>query len=320
MADPPATGIDDITDDLLELIILLCVPSSACLVRAASVCKLWRRVIAGARFLRRLRCRHAPAVAGYYYNHSLSSFDPLPSPKAGTGVDLRHMSLDFLSDMVAAAHDAKVADSRGSLLLLEFFNPESYPGDFPDALVVCEPLTRRHRRIPPLRDINSSNNCQFERSYLIDGEAADELGRCISMSNFRVLCEVYRDGTSHAALFTAGDGDGGGDAEGSWREKAIDHIFPRIDYMRRVLGRADGSWYFYNEGMAGVVLDGRTGEYSPFALPGTSDWDLHGRWSSKFDVTDGHDGKPRIVSALDNTLKVFARVGGDWVMEKKAPA
>ncbi|GJN03410.1 hypothetical protein PR202_ga20851 [Eleusine coracana subsp. coracana] len=68
MADAPTrTSIDDFTDDLLELVFLH-VPSPTSLVRAAAVCKPWRRLIADARFLRRFHMLHRPAVAGYHFN------------------------------------------------------------------------------------------------------------------------------------------------------------------------------------------------------------------------------------------------------------
>ncbi|OEL33262.1 hypothetical protein BAE44_0005719 [Dichanthelium oligosanthes] len=80
--------------------------------------------------------------------------------------------------------------------------------------------------------------------------------------------------------------------------------------------------YFLNRsGRALIALDGHTGEYSPsFVLPTTEEWPAH-LWNYPVYITDGRDGKPRIFSAVDNTMKVFARLdgdgGGEWALEKK---
>ncbi|RLN28581.1 uncharacterized protein C2845_PM05G03550 [Panicum miliaceum] len=97
----------DLHDDVLGLV-LERVGSHVSLVRAAAVCRRWRRAIAGAAFLRRFRSLHAPVVAGYYHNtspwaHFLMGVDArtskgpvfLPSSPL-TMVDARHFSLDFL--------------------------------------------------------------------------------------------------------------------------------------------------------------------------------------------------------------------------------
>ncbi|KAL6900863.1 hypothetical protein ACP4OV_005539 [Aristida adscensionis] len=167
--------------------------------------------------------------------------------------------------MIPGVRLPRVVDSRGSLLLLALClqGRDAYADarEFPHVLVVCEPLTRRCRRIPPPRGFVTG--CRYEQSYLIDGDD-DRVGSCIGMSNFKVLCEFSRRGVPLAAVFNAG---GGGDGEDSWRERSIGHIVPRIDHTRRILGPSGGYWYFYVRGTGGVVLDGRTGEYSPFALP-----------------------------------------------------
>ncbi|CAL5006528.1 unnamed protein product [Urochloa decumbens] len=313
------TSIHDVPDDLLETI-LLRVSSPVHLARAGAACKLWRRVIADGRFAARFRSMHAPAVAGYYFNSFRSfrrmpgpsgsirpSFDPSPS----TGIDPRYFSLDFLSDdVIAGTHSAIVLDSRGSLLLIEFEGLRYFRGSFPAALVVCEPLTQRYEKIPRPRDFDGG--CTYLRSYLVDGKTGCD--DPISMSSFRVLCDMYRGGVAHAAMFTAGG------SEDSWSEKAIDHVSPVLDHTRLIKGRAGGCWYFYIQGMTWIVLDGATGEYSSLDLPTTVDWGLNGDYTRmhRFYVAEGRDGKPRIFSFKDNTVKVFARLGGDgeWALER----
>ncbi|RCV30968.1 hypothetical protein SETIT_6G138600v2 [Setaria italica] len=308
MVDARTTSIHDLPDDLLEAI-LLRVSSPVCLARAGAACKLWRRVIAGDRFAARFRSMHAPAVAVYYSNSCRSfrsmakpwtsirpSFDP--SPSTATGIDPRNFSLHFLSDdVIVGLHRATVLDSRGGLVLIEFDGLQHIRQTFPDELVVCEPLTRRKEKIPRPRGLDDGDCmiCIYGRSYLVDA-AGEASGFTISMSSFRVLCDM---------------------------EKAIDHVSPKVDHTRRILGRAGGSWYFYIKGMTWIVLDGSTGEYSSSDLPTTVDWGLddHTRMYG-FSVTDGCDGiKPRIIKLLDldNTVKMFARLGGngdEWALEK----
>ncbi|GJN16367.1 hypothetical protein PR202_gb03350 [Eleusine coracana subsp. coracana] len=329
MADAPTrTSIDDVTDDLLELVFLH-VPSPTSLIRAAAVCKPWRRLIADARFLRRFHMLHRPAVAGYHFNKPRfckwekeiiykPAFEPVASSTQLPAINARHFSLDFLSDnMTAEFIKPEIMDSRGSLLLMEFrgSNCNNLSHDFPGALVVCEPLTKRYAAIPRPWDFDASS-CQYERSYLLDGGVADEAGDRIGMSNFRVLFELNRGNRAHATVFTAG-----GDMS-SWSEKAIDDLLPVINYKRHVLGRAAGSWYFFNRehcSTTGVVLDGSTGEYSSFEMPNVDeDWSVHNKWNHRFYVTDDCDGKPCILSLVDTNLRVFTKRGGDnsdeWVL------
>jgi hypothetical protein len=104
---------------------------------------------------------------------------------------------------------------------------------FPDMLVVCNPLTRCYKRIPPPPDLGGS--CRLHEFYLVDGEADDGVGGRVSMSNFRVLCEVHCNGITRNAVFTAGGA--GVDDESSWTDKAIENIIPRLRHKRH-FGRA----------------------------------------------------------------------------------
>ncbi|TVU49473.1 hypothetical protein EJB05_00786, partial [Eragrostis curvula] len=92
---PGPTSIHDVTDDLLELI-LLQVSSAVCLVHAAATCMLWCHVIAGAGFLRRFRSLHGTHVLGcYHIKYGQDIFVPAAVPP---GIDDRRrlsLSLDF---------------------------------------------------------------------------------------------------------------------------------------------------------------------------------------------------------------------------------
>ncbi|CAO2169949.1 unnamed protein product [Urochloa humidicola] len=185
--------MDAMSDDVLGLV-LERVSSHVSLIRAAAVCRRWRRTITDAAFLRRYRSLHAPAVFEDYHNVSpldlgaeAGTSGPVFARSSSSTVDTRHFSLDFLPD---DAGPWNILDSRGSLLLM---NRRGFRPPFPD-MVVCEPLTRRRVAISPPADLGDGS-CFLLQSFLVDG-CTNASGR-ISMSNFRVLCLLYSGGHRH---------------------------------------------------------------------------------------------------------------------------
>ncbi|CAL4897581.1 unnamed protein product [Urochloa decumbens] len=282
------------SDDVLRLV-LERVDSRVSLIRAAAVCRRWRRAIADAAFLRRYRSLHGPAVAGYYHNEriSLRWRDGRPAfvPSSPSMVDARHFSLDFLPDV---AGSWTILDGRGSLLLLGHASHAEFSDN-----VVCEPLTRRYRRIHLLPDC--VDGCYGWELFLLDGESNEAGGR-ISMSNFRVLCVFLRGGLTHAAMYTVGS---------SWNKKNID---PSLK-LSVPMGHSGGCWYFV-QGKALIILDGSTGDFSSSELPPLRDWDSD-TWEHDFFVANGRDGRLHIFTLSDNTMKMLTRLeGGEWALEK----
>ncbi|TVT99878.1 hypothetical protein EJB05_54731, partial [Eragrostis curvula] len=336
-----ANTILDLNDDVVGLILELCIDSQVSLIRAASTCKRWRRVIADAAFLRRFRSLHAATVAGDYYNDTpmplkgvglvaaRKSKGPVFVPSPSLPIDGRHHSLDFLPHGGGKAW--AVVDSRGGLLLMTRRRRRVDPNKKDVMMVVCEPLTRRYSEIPPPPAILFSNGFDhyIKGYYLVDGDA-DEAGGRIGMSNFRVffeLCHALGDGVPHTAAVFAAAGDGS-----SWSEKAMDQImaprhgcaektaFVSPHYCRaRVLGTVAGSRYTYLEGGTLVALDCSTGEFSSSQLPANSkySWDLTS-WPFSFHAVEGYDGEPRIFTLFFDEMRVFARSdddGDDWRLE-----
>ncbi|CAN6352154.1 unnamed protein product [Urochloa humidicola] len=298
--------MDVMNDDALGLV-LERVDSHVSLIRAAAVCRRWRRAVADAAFLRRYRSLHAPPAAGYYHNPTAPwnvdgklGYSPVFIPSSPLTVDARHLSLDFLP---GGAESWSVQDSRGSLLVL--MDTRYHGRAFPD-LAICEPLTQSYRMIPP----PPGSDCWG--SILLDGEV-NEVGGRISMSNFRLLCMFHCNGVMLTSIFTAGS---------SWSERNIDPMAPGIGPEFRlpaILGRASGSWYFYiKDGSRTLIgLDGSTGVFSSSVLPAIENWD-DCIPRNKCVLTEGCDGKPRIVVAFDGTMKVFARLDSNkWALEKK---
>ncbi|CAL5092746.1 unnamed protein product [Urochloa decumbens] len=284
------------SDDVLGLV-LERVDSQVSLIRAAAVCRRWRRAIADAAFLRRYRSLHAPSVAGEYHNGAWRSDEgPVFVPSSPSMVDARHFSLDFLPNGAGAW---SVVDSRGSLLLLMDMRSMRLLGNRLPYMVVCEPLTRCFEIIPPLAvDIDAGCSC------LIDGIGIEADSR-ISMSNFRVLCMFLCHGFTHTAMLTVGS---------SWSEKSICHAAPNF-HSTSSLGHAGGSQYFCVEGRTLVHLDCSTGDFTSLAI---KDLDFDQERCNLF-VTELRDGKPRIITVSNSTLKVFARLdNGEWALEKSA--
>ncbi|CAM0148401.1 unnamed protein product [Urochloa decumbens] len=294
------SGSDDVLDLVLER-----VDSHVSLIRAAAVCRRWRRAIADAAFLRRYRSLHAPPASGYYHNPSFpggTEGKTVFVPASPSIADARHFSLGFLP---GGDESWCVWDSRGSLLVL--FD-DSEPASL--VLVVCEPLTQRYRMIPPPPD---SDSLDILGSFLLD---ADEVGSCISISNFRLLCLYDCNGVILTSIFTAGS---------SWSEKNTTPMAPSFTpslWPSHILGRASGSWYFYTLDKSRMLfnLNGSTGELACSVLPaieGIEDWDRHVQTRSCV-LTEGCDGKPRIIVAFDDTMKVFTRLDSTkWALEKK---
>uniref|UniRef100_M8C3Q8 F-box domain-containing protein n=1 Tax=Aegilops tauschii TaxID=37682 RepID=M8C3Q8_AEGTA len=216
---PPAAEIDVLLDDLLELVFLR-LPSPANLVRAASTCKRWRRVIAGdgGGLLRRYGTLHGASddVVGHYCVDDCDgypyrrrpSLDPVfvPSPSSSSPwadtVAARNLALDFLPRGEFGDSRWELADIRGGLLLV--FDRAVAP-----RLLICDPLRRCYREIPRSAWFHG---CHLLGAFLLDGEDADA---GISMSNFRVSCMLYcfrnRNGSVKFRFWSRGSDDGSAD-------------------------------------------------------------------------------------------------------------
>ncbi|CAN6204169.1 unnamed protein product [Urochloa humidicola] len=323
-AGPAVASVHDLPDHLLELIFLR-LDSCAGVVRAASACRRWCRVLAGAGFASRFGSLRggrggAPLLAGHY--HTVDTFFDrsaaasrampvfLPSPGMA-GVDPGHFSLDFLPDSTSW----ELADSRGGLLLLFKKNTAqaSWTGYryLPDQLVVCEPSTRRHQGIlsPPYLQLGKCIGL-----FLLDGDgdttgSSGGGGRRIGMSSFRILAVLHEfrpwaDGGWRVLPESAAAFDG---------DTAVvpDHV-EQISFAGRVGGSA--YWAIGQEHGAMLVLDVATAAFSVVTLPEHL-LRPHDRYN--FRVVGG-GGALRVVRLLENELKIFAqrRSGGDeWVID-----
>ncbi|VAH10443.1 unnamed protein product [Triticum turgidum subsp. durum] len=325
------TGVHHIPDHLLELV-LLRVATPLALLRAASTCKRWCRLIftddatsPDHRFRRSLRAARVP---GHYHvdgnNHVF-----VPDPSAADGLNRRHFSLDFLPAVPDGSLPWELADSRGGLLLLYrrdvvyYRMGRMWDGDagylqFPD-MVVCDPLTRRCQGILYWEEMWSDPCLGL---FLLDGDAAGETagGSFIGMSNFRVVAVVYEShvfgnnrGTPRACVSSSG-------RDGGWRQETAaggDVSIPEYNLIS-FAGRARSSlfWRMEREG-AVLALDDATIQFSLITFPctvvGTPEE------SSAFRVIGGDDGAVRVVRVMaNNDLTVFRQLdsSSEWVVEK----
>ncbi|CAN6356494.1 unnamed protein product [Urochloa humidicola] len=301
-----------IPDDILELI-LVRLDSTACLIRASSTCKRWRRLIASEGFLRRFRLIHGPPIAGTYHSIARSAHpEALPDfvPSPSSGINGRHFSLDFLRD---SSFEWVLKDTRASLVLLErrrLAGRYQQEQDF----VICEPLSRRYEVIPPLYRAPWDYRTE---AFLLDGDDSsstvmqDGSGNGIGLSNFRVLCVASIIGGCEAGVFTSS----------GWRTISI-HGQSKFRYFD-LMGHSKGKIYFWVQGSMAVVVDRATADLASFMLR-IRDGGVEGFYDHhRATVTTGRDGEARIAVSrhYSGDMKVFAARqvlagGSEWVLEK----
>ncbi|CAN6173980.1 unnamed protein product [Urochloa humidicola] len=348
-AGAAATSVRDLADDLLELV-LLHLDSPVDLVRAAATCKHWRRLVAGTAFLWRVGSLHPPRPIGTFYSinpdeprsygqhHVWPQGDPVFVPSSASASDgptgLLQLSLDFVPPVNRGARE--LVDGRGSLLLLL---GEKHRIERPDCmccwiaadymtpdLVICEPLTRQYRRIPP----PFGGRVCVLGAFLLDGDSDEAGGAAVmGMTNFRVLLvhyeydnghgEIYGHGHPLASVFTCSSGNG------RWhydeRDEAGVHL-PSLEEVH-LAGRTGGRIYWGCEDKQVMVVDERTlGIFTMLLSEHMMNWMEFGRDNFRV-VGGGHDGTVRIVHlTYDGELEVFGqgygdRANDDWVPEMR---
>ncbi|CAL5080926.1 unnamed protein product [Urochloa decumbens] len=297
-----------IPDDILEDIFLR-LDSDVWLLRAASTCRQWCRVVSDTSFHRRFRTIHGPPIAGVFYvkgaedwrQRQWLNFEPMPSAAA---IDDRHLSLDFLPDSDPTPRVWSIRDTRGSLLLLQRC-PEVGDYGHPD-LVVCDPIAYEvisTRRLVPCR------NCD-PIAYLLDGEAAGG----ISVANFRLAFWLYSSsGYGKPAHYDAAVLSFGRNHVHSMRQISIGA------QERRSMGHTTVAVYWYTGQGKVLAFDKTSADFSCSLLPDMEEWSLP-VGQTELGVTAGRDGKDRVVHSGDGgKMKVFVRLqgsSGDWGLEK----
>lgn len=285
----PAMAVNELPDELLESVFLR-LASPICLVRAASTCRRWCRVVADAGFLRLYRSRNALTIGNYIATDTgifANWSRPSPScrvsslafvPAAAAVTSSKRFSLDFVPEPGNTSW--VLADSHGGLVLLV---PERYYWGNASSvsIVVCEPWTRRYRTvIPPLE--NKHVAC-LDASLLGAGTGSEKKNNnnnhVAGVSNFTVLLILYTfgSGAKTACIFSTFTGADeelrlrltrSMDLGDLIRPKGVPRRQRHFDAdAMHFAGRAGGSLYWGT--IYGVVfaLDESTGELSPLTLP-----------------------------------------------------
>uniref|UniRef100_A0A0E0HC77 F-box domain-containing protein n=1 Tax=Oryza nivara TaxID=4536 RepID=A0A0E0HC77_ORYNI len=135
--------------------ILIRLTDLADLARAASACKPLRRLITSRAFLARLHALHAKPLLGLLLlERDRCGFLPAATAVAAAVARASDFAFSFLPDHAAGW---RLRDVRHGLALLSSSSSSSYlsplgdRGFFPD-VVVCDPMRRRHVRVPPIPD------------------------------------------------------------------------------------------------------------------------------------------------------------------------
>ncbi|CAN6361525.1 unnamed protein product [Urochloa humidicola] len=320
-----ATSIHDVPDELLELV-LLRVPTTLCLFRAAATCKSWRRVVAGAGFLSRFRSLHGPCLLLGHYCVNAKDMDDgitrlkaefIPSPSQPANNHLRQrLSLDFLlrPPPCKDRHRRVLTDSHGGLL--GFVRDNWYA-------VVCDPWTRQYREVRfPWGQDNGNRDRTYHciGAFLLDGEADHDGSNSNGspMSSFMVLCVClildHLDDRveAHACVFSA--------RHDRWIPSSVCTDIGRVhwtggfnldllDTYKRIVGRVGGYIFWFGHPGYVLALDENTGEFSTFRLPAPPDMDVYSRAHQLY-----HEQNVRVVSgggSIGATLRVVCVVDGD---------
>ncbi|CAL4898344.1 unnamed protein product [Urochloa decumbens] len=312
------TTIHDLPGELLELT-LLHIPSTVGIIRAATTCKLWRRVIGDAGFLSRFRRLKGPHILGYYhyYEDGRTDFFPFPAPEGEeiAAVDNR-VSLHFLpttkfysNPMHLVLHDSH----RG---LLTFYRKGF-------SIIVCCPWTKKYRELYPTKSRGDTHTI-FLGIFLLDADP-NETGPGLNMSNFRVLsvrltCYFpYDSKIVDASVFYARDD--------SWLQlgtAAVSDIVPGEIFPKSCLvqvGHASGSICWLSKTTNVVLhLDESTGEFSRFTLPGHAGINYYNRWNLR--VIGGDTSSVYLVRISGDDLELlgYDRQIGAYVVERKVRA
>ncbi|CAL4905651.1 unnamed protein product [Urochloa decumbens] len=318
-----ATTIHDISDDTLE-VILLRVPSPVVLIRAAATCKLWRRVIGDAGFLRRFRRRNGPYVLGHHVYYSdyggRTAFNPLPAAAAEIaiigGISYR-TSLDF------PPSSSVLHDSCGGLLA------SSTIGSL--EINVCCPWTLEQKLFvcPTTSACGAAGEFLCPTTVILGAFFLNDPDDTPNMSNFRILCvglrECRHDGRKATVVqiqsFVYAATDNSCLQLGAMAVSDITQggLFWRPSL--ELVGRAGGSICWCPERASNVVLhlDESSGEFSRFTLPGHARV-RYNRMNLR--VIGGDAGTVHLVRIAYDELEVlrYARGGsngGECVVERR---
>ncbi|KAE8783649.1 F-box domain containing protein [Hordeum vulgare] len=301
---PPAVA-DDATARLQDrhlAEILLRLPSSASLARAAAVSRRWRRISASSAFLRQFRRRHPAQLVGFFIcnggfhveraggrliGHILDpTFLPVLPPPRGVG-SASHRCIDFSLRRVPDVDHRTLADARDGLLLLSstFDDRMNIPHNF----VICDPLSRRsvlmQKQNAPTYQLDQESAYLGAALIVVDGVAGS------STLSFEVILVTYFMFGPRLCVFSS--------LTGQWsvlpEAKCGKSLMPMLSGVGDP-AHANGCvyWVMDDESEAYLlVLDTRTKEFSTSIRLLAS-------------MREQYDGNTRVMRSQDGELRIVA--------------
>lgn len=343
MASPGTSITDDRLAVLLEEIFLR-LPTAADLVRASAACVPFRQVATGGSFLRRFRRSHPPPFVGFMDWHSFSRALPphTSAPAASAIVRAADFTFSFLPSPTpySLLPDPGLWSVRSILngrILLDR-GPKSEQGlvVFP-LLVVCDPLHRHYRLIPPIpKDLTASVKDPLELIYkrscevilVPPGKEVDEEKEEYETS-FRVIWMSQCKTNVVAFVYSSNTGKWQSIASKGWSDllpgvpavPSNSALFCQSHYAHGCLywpmkGRECGLKDYPREVM--LVLDTMTMEFTVADFP-------PGRWRNRqIGVVEAGDGRLGLLTLSKGQVHFHVRgkageTSNDWHLEKTIP-
>ncbi|KAL6615524.1 hypothetical protein ACP70R_037794 [Stipagrostis hirtigluma subsp. patula] len=302
----PPPPIHSLGEDLL-LEIFLRLPSLPALVRAACVCRAWRRAVASSpTFRRRFRALHPPPLLGIFFDAAtpvrrpaFPSFVPtLPSDRdQAAAVRGGDFFLTSLHDHPGETTCWLMMDCHRGYVLLADCVSESF--------AVMNPLTRRIERLP----VSSTLFPSFWDDK-IHHLAPRLLCSDQDPASFRVLLLDHEESGVRATVFSSDTGE--------WSIlPSLEVDIPLLEEEVNV--QMNGILYWVCEDWRRLVsLDTSAMDFSITELPHCLRW-------SRFGISQTYDGTARIVYADGLNVGVLVHTRDDddgvekWVLDRVVP-
>ncbi|KAJ1266327.1 hypothetical protein BS78_08G142400 [Paspalum vaginatum] len=285
--------------------IFLRLDSAADLARASAACSAFLRVV---RFLRRNRPLYRPAVVVFLESEGPPHFHhPDPQCSASAARALAEAA-DFTLSSLPDAGSWMIWDASGGRLLLS--RPAADAARFPD-LVVCDPLHRRHVRIPPVPAGLASGSGAIRLAYLTQTGVEEQVEGSSLVVVWMMMVRFKSKVT--ALVFSS--------ATREWRR--VDFNSWRLDFAiltacrhhpQRSLCRTSGSFSEV------LILDTRKMEFSVMRVPRVR------VCRQQAIVEAGEGGRLSFLTLGDGVLDLYCEAGqGDgvgaqeWQHERRIP-
>lgn len=293
-------------DDLLEEIFLR-LSTAADLARASTSCTSFRHVVAPRSFARRFRSLHKAPVLGFLRADFYPAQSPHPSAPAANALA---QAADFAFSFLPNPACWSPRDVRDGRVLFSAVSVSEGRGDFIDAtsntfvdLVVCDPLSRRYIRIPPVPEdladsVQHFGMLDFEPFFAPASEGVRE-----EESSFKVICKVLCENKVAVFVFSSHTGKWVSIQHhglGALSNEVVDALYARCGLHRRHY--AHGCFCWVLEWMDKLLmLDTREMKFTIIDLPPNS----HG---GRLAIVEAGEGMIGLLNIGMRTLDFYCKV------------